>query len=124
MDSLPIARVLEKMSPEPSLRLDAPEVAEVEALMGSLKPLVGPIVLPLMRGTVFTSAGEQYKEKELTEYFGMGIDQLGKEKGGEAAWARLQGPLKDMAALLKRHGGPFVLGQEGKTERRFADPSN
>ena len=40
--------MLEKMSPEPSLDLDVPELAEVGVLMGPLIKFFGPIALLMM----------------------------------------------------------------------------
>ena len=44
----------------------------------------------------------------------MPLDELEKsEKGGEVAWKGAEGPLGEMAALLKENGGPFFMGKEG-----------
>ena len=117
MDSLHIAKMLEEMHPEPSLHLDSPKLVEVDALMGQLMTEFRTITYPLLFDNVFTSTSRSYKENMLMKHSGMNVDQFLKEKNVADAWLKVQAPLENMAALLKQHDGPFVLGNEGETKR-------
>jgi hypothetical protein len=43
----------------------------------------------------------------------MPLSQLEAEKGGEQCWEEVKGPVKEAGDLLRKHGGPFFLGERG-----------
>jgi len=112
MDSKPIAHALEAAHPSPSLRLDDPVVAEVQALVGKcLGPLV-PEVLPLIPKNVLSEGSVDYFMTTRNKAFGQHLDEVHKEKGGQPCWDGAQPGLEEAAALLKKKGGPYFLGAE------------
>lgn len=92
-------------------------LADVQTLTGKLLMLFGPIALPLTRDNIWDNRSKEFKEEGFKAHYGISIDQFAQEKGGEGAWERLEGPLKEIAELLKRNDGPYVLGHEGKSSR-------
>ncbi|OJD32749.1 glutathione s-transferase [Diplodia corticola] len=115
MDSLEIARELEKRYANvgPSLRLDAPVVAQViDAIPKVMKPLAGAL-LPRCPRVLLSEKSAAYFYETRKERFGMSLDQYEAEKGGEPAWADAKQPIENLAALLKQTtDGPYFLGNE------------
>lgn len=44
----------------------------------------------------------------------MSLPQLEKETGGDSAWEAAKPALKELGAILRAEGGPFVLGKTGE----------
>ena len=122
MDSKPIAIELEKQHPSPSLKLDEPALAEIEALMPQVWPQLAPIFMPQIPPKLLNEESAVYFEETRHKRFGMPLSQLGKEKGGEKAWAAAKEPLEALAKAVKANGGPFVLGKERKYSFWFLPP--
>lgn len=111
MDSWKIALQLEKRYPSPPLQLDSPIIAQVEELLGkNFTPLMG-VVLPPCPRNILPPRSAEYYVRTREEKFGTTFDEFEKEKGGDQAWEVAKGPIKDLANLLKKQGGPFFLGK-------------
>lgn len=109
-DSRAIVDALEKAYPSPSLHLDDPVVAKVEAL---IMPMFGPLRGVLMPGVprnLLNPPSAEYFERTRAVRFGMPLEQLAKEHGGERGYADAEKPLSDVADLLKANGGPYFMG--------------
>lgn len=115
MDSLAIAEKLETLHPSPSLHLD-------NNLHNALGPIIGRISLPLIpifmprigRDIVPESAADYFHETR-SKRFGMPLDELEKQKGGEQAWQAARPGIEGLKAFMSAHKqdeGPFVLGSE------------
>jgi len=48
------------------------------------------------------------------ERFGMSLALLEKEEGGEKAWEKTRPVVEELGRVLRKEGGPFVLGKEGE----------
>ena len=120
MDSKKIAAELEKQHPQPSMHLDSPVIADVEeAIFKVMMPLI-PVLRPQIPRNLLNPRSVEYFERTRAARFGMPLSELEKVKGGEPAWQAAEQPIKDMAALLKRQGGPYILG---KTRESSCSPS-
>ena len=118
MDSRKIADTLEQRHPSPSLHLDAEVLREVEAIATNLLIASCPLILPLVPRHILNDESVEYFQQDRAKRFGTSLDQLEKEKGGEAAWKQMQAPLQEVAKLLKKaDGGPFFLGKTGLRAR-------
>lgn len=110
MDSRKIATELEKRFPEPSFHLDAPELPQVQKSVIEAFESLRPAVLVKVPAALLTPRSAEYFERTRKERFGVSLAQWEKEKGGERAWKEAEPALKDLGALLKAKGGPFILG--------------
>ena len=113
MDSIKIADELERLHPSPSLHLDSPVLPKVEELSGQLiRPLIG-VIMPKVPKNLLNQESLDYWHDTRSKAFGMPMDQLEKEKGGEDAWENVKPAMKEAGDILKAEGGPFVLGKTG-----------
>ncbi|KAF9696250.1 hypothetical protein EKO04_006239 [Ascochyta lentis] len=112
MDSWPIAQELEKRYPSPSLHLDDPVTIKIR---DQISEILGPIMLQFLPKVPYLlperSQGYFYKSRE--EAFGKPLSEVHEEAlaNSEEGWKAAQEPLKEAADLLKKHDGPFFLGQ-------------
>lgn len=113
MESFKIAAELESRHPQPSLRLDSGLHARAgEAVAQAALPLI-PVFMPRIPRAVLCESSVPYFLAAREKRFGMPLDQLERERGGEQAW-RAAGPgVQALARLLSDHKvdqGPFILG--------------
>lgn len=112
-DSRVIAEELERLHPEPSLHLDAPVLPKVESLVPKIRSPLDPILMPRIPRNILNPDSAEYFSRTRAVRFGMPLPEFEKcEKSGETAWKGAEGPLKEMAALLKETDGPFFMGQQ------------
>jgi len=113
MDSRHIATALEERFPSPSLHLDSPILAKVEALVPKITPAaMAPIIIPRVPRDILNEKSKYYFETTRAERFGMSLDELEKsEKGGENAWENAKPGFKELAELLCETEGPFFMGE-------------
>ncbi|EKG14574.1 Glutathione S-transferase [Macrophomina phaseolina MS6] len=108
MDSWEIAKEIEKRYPQNSLRLDS---EPIPALAGVFAPLAG-VLLPLVPRHVLTEKSQPYFNETRKERFGMSLDDYEKEKGGDQAWEAAKEPIAELATVLKKNDGPYILGDQ------------
>jgi len=56
-------------------------------------------------------SSKEYFERTRHERLGKPLAQIAQESGGEEAWMAAIPELKELGALLKAEGGPFVMGK-------------
>ena len=113
MESVKIARALEAKHPEPPLHVDDPIGEEVQKCLTELAMPLFPVMMPQVPRNLLNPSSAEYFRRTREVRFGMPLDEFEK-KGGEQSWAAAQAPMEKMAALLKKNGGPFLLGKTGK----------
>ena len=114
MESLLIARELERRHPEPSLVVDDPVVDQVLDVMGKIFGACAPELLPPVPQAFLNDVSAEYFERTRAVVFGMTLADLQKAKGGQQAWDAAAPFIHEMAALLKKNPeGPFYLGNTG-----------
>ncbi|KAG8529232.1 uncharacterized protein KY384_005867 [Bacidia gigantensis] len=111
MDSQRIAQELEKLYPEPSLYLDDPILQEVLEAFATLSPAIAGVYLPKCARNVQTPRSKEYFERTRSAKYGMPLDQLEQETGGDDAFKRAKPGLKMVGEVLRAKGGPFCLGE-------------
>ncbi|KAI8936485.1 hypothetical protein NX059_006890 [Plenodomus lindquistii] len=109
MDSWPIAHDLEKQYPEPSLHLDNAIVTQVRDLIGDLFKPLRPHILPRVP-LLLPERSAEYFYRTRKEQFGKPLQEVGAE-AGEANWEEAKKQAKVVGDLLRKHGGPFFLGE-------------
>lgn len=112
MDSWPIAHGLEKRYPSPSLHLDDPVTVKVR---DQIPAILGPIftqILPVVP-TLLPERSVEYFYRTREEDFGKPLAEVHREAlaGAEESWKKSEGALRETAELLKKHDGPFFLGE-------------
>ncbi|KAL8669109.1 MAG: hypothetical protein Q9168_006290 [Polycauliona sp. 1 TL-2023] len=112
MESKNIAVSLEEKYPSPSLHLDSPQLAKIEALLPQLFIPLRGVVTPKIGRNLMTQESEPYFYKSRAEKFGMPLDQMDREMSGEKQWEEARPVIREVAALIEEKGGPFVLGRE------------
>jgi glutathione S-transferase len=114
MDSRNIADALEKLQPEPSLRLDSDYVERVQKAILAIGAALTPIMIPRVPEMLLTPASAEYFLRTRKERFGMSLPELAaSEKAGEAAWEKAAPAIGELVGILRENeGGPFVLGEE------------
>ena len=120
MDSLAIAHELEKLYPEPSLKLDGNDyAARVQAAVGKLTGALFPIAIPRVMAEVLNPKSIEYFGPTRQKRVGMPLEELAKsDKAGEAAWTNAKEGLEALKALVHENEGPFVQGGQSPS---FAD---
>lgn len=114
MDSRKIAAELERLHPQPPLHLDSPLLPKVQELIAQgIAPLRG-VVYPKIPRKLLNPPSKEYFERTRAVRFGMPLPQLEKELGGDGAWEGAEPAMKELGAILRAEGGPFVLGKTGK----------
>jgi glutathione S-transferase len=103
---------IERRYPSPNLHLDDPIVIHVR---DAISHLIGPIrriIIPKVPRNLLQERCSEYYERTRKEKLGMSLSQYEQEVDVEDAWRDAEGPAKEMAQVLKKHGGPFFLGKE------------
>lgn len=112
MDSWPIAQELEKRYPSPSLHLDNPVTVKMR---DQISQILDPIFLQFLPGVpdIVPERSQEFFNRTRQEMIGKPLSEVHKEAiaNAEKGWKRIQEPLKEVADLLKKHGGPFFLGE-------------
>ncbi|KAL9047218.1 MAG: hypothetical protein Q9214_000156 [Letrouitia sp. 1 TL-2023] len=110
MDSRKIVEKLEQLHPSPSLHLDSPSLSKIEELWPkAIIPLRG-CLMPKIPRALLNEASLDYFYRTREQRFGMPLDQLEKEHGGDSAWEEARPAIEEVGKLLKAEGGPFILG--------------
>jgi glutathione S-transferase len=110
MDSRKIADYIERQAPLPSLHLDSIYLEKVERLWSQYMGAIKPIFVPLVPRQILNEESVGYWNSTREQAFGMSLDQLEREKGGERAWNEAEPALREVTALLQENEGPFFLG--------------
>lgn len=112
MDSKIIAQAIEKDTPEPSLHLDSPYLAQVEEILQNLMPALQPNYIPAIPKRLLNEASIPYWYSTREAKIGMKLDELEKTKGGDPSWTEAEPLLKQATELLKENPyGPFFSGK-------------
>lgn len=111
-ESWRIAQSLEPLYPSPSAHLDAPVLKRVErAWRKAIGPLV-PVLVPRMPDLCLKGVSIAFHRKVRKESYGMELEELERQYGGEKAWEKAMPGLKALAAALKEDpAGPYCLGK-------------
>ncbi|KAI4272413.1 MAG: hypothetical protein L6R38_006617 [Xanthoria sp. 2 TBL-2021] len=112
MDSKNIAASLEEKYPDPPLHLDSPQLAKVGEIFGRLLMPMRGILIPKIVRNLLNPESVPYFHESRSKQFGMPLEQLDKELGGDAQWEEAKPIIREIAALIEEGGGPFVLGGE------------
>jgi glutathione S-transferase len=116
MDSWPIAHKLEDLCPSPSLHLDDPIVARVrDQIAHIMKPLTG-FVIPKVPKRVLNERSAVYFNETRKERFGMSLVEVEEKLATEEMWEEARGPVMEAAGWLRQKGGPYFLGETGKSK--------
>ncbi|ROV87623.1 hypothetical protein VMCG_10629 [Cytospora schulzeri] len=112
MDSKVITQTIEKDTPEPSLHLDSPYLAQVEEILESITPAIQANYIPAVPKRLLNEASIPYWYRTREAKVGMKLDELEKTKGGDPAWNQSEPLLKQATELLKENPyGPFFSGK-------------
>ncbi|XMA10847.1 hypothetical protein WAI453_003638 [Rhynchosporium graminicola] len=111
MDSKLIVARLEKDYPTPSLYLDSPILEEMQPIIGKIAGPLRPVWQPRVPINLLGERCSEYFHRTREEKLGNSLVQFAKEEGGEEAWVEALPAVKELGVLLKRNGGPFVLGK-------------
>lgn len=115
MDSKKIALELETRYPAPqypSLHLDSPVLAKLEAIFPRLiKGLYG-VFVPGVVKRVLGPKSQPYFTETREANFGMSLDELEKKLGGESVYEAIGDDLKEVTELLKETEGKFFEGDK------------
>ena len=113
MDSLKIARALEKLQPEPSLHLDNGYTDRVQEVVLDINKALSPIGIPRVSAHILNEVSATYFSETRAKRFGMPLEQLAKsDKAGETAWENAQPHIDALREILKEHPeGPYVMGK-------------
>lgn len=112
MESKAISRAIEAQFPDPSLHLDSPVLEEVEKLRTEfIWPLAG-VLMPRMPRNCLSGPTIEFHKEARKATFGMTLEELEAEKGGEDAWENAMPALQRLAGILNDDpSGPFCLGK-------------
>lgn len=119
MDSWLIVHELEKQYPSPSLHLDDPIVVRIRDHVGSLMKPLQPHLIPKVPVVFLNKVSADYFYETRKKRFGMPLPDLEKNHATEECWELAKAPAKEAGDLLRRHGGPFFLGETGKQQTGY-----
>ncbi|OAG03094.1 uncharacterized protein CC84DRAFT_1096729 [Paraphaeosphaeria sporulosa] len=109
MDSKKIVDYLEEhyAPPDyPSLHLDSPILARVTEQMPGIMQRWASSVFPR---NLLNPRSAEYYERTRKGFFGISLEEFGRQKSGEA-WAELDATWGGLAALLRATEGPYFMG--------------
>jgi hypothetical protein len=113
MDSDAIAARLERDHPSPSLHLDSPILAQVEEVLTKIQfPLMG-VWMPRVP-SILNERSREYFERTRAERLGKSLEEFSKTNGGEEAWIEALPGIIALGELIRKEGGPYVMGKERK----------
>jgi len=72
------------------------------------------VAIPKIPRNLLNPPSAEYLDRTRLARFGMSLPQLEKETGGDSAWEAAKPALKELGAILRAEGGPFVLGKTGE----------
>lgn len=113
MESRKVAEALEKIKPEPSLRMDRGEIIDrtQAAVLAAAGPL-GPLTLPRVPANILSARSAEYFYETRKSRFGMPLQEVGSSELAKTAWEKAEPQFEKLAALLKEDSsGPFVEGK-------------
>lgn len=116
MESIKIAEKLESVYPEPSLRLDVELHGPVTEAVTNLANVVFLDGMAISVRNNMTEISGPWFAEDRKKRFGVDLDTLSAQKGGETAWKPAEapgGPFERLVEVLTQHRkdyGPFVLG--------------
>ncbi|KAL9020062.1 MAG: hypothetical protein Q9185_002676 [Variospora sp. 1 TL-2023] len=110
-DSGALARELEKRYPSPSLHLDTPQQAAIEALWSKMLPILLPAITPQIVADLLTERSAAYFVETRERAFKIKMSDWEKIEA-DTAWAEAAPALTGFGDVLREKGGPFVLGAE------------
>ncbi|KAL9599059.1 MAG: hypothetical protein Q9219_004093 [cf. Caloplaca sp. 3 TL-2023] len=116
MESRAIALVLEEKYPTPALHPNDPRAKKLEELFTKVLVTGRGIFMPLAPRTLLSPGSLEYFHDTRSRRFGMSLDQLEKEEGGEETWEKVKALVLQISEVVKEGGsgadGPFVRGKE------------
>jgi hypothetical protein len=101
MESLNIAKALEKRFPEPSLHLDDPKLPKVLELVDKIMFCIAPNMLPEVYMSIVPDASKPYWHESRLRWFGIEIMEMKRLHGGEGCYDTAAAPLREVTGLLK-----------------------
>lgn len=112
MDSWPIALELEKRYPSPSLHLDDPVTVKVRDQISKILAPIFVQFLPAVHALV-PERSQEYFERTRRQMLGKSLSEVHQEalQNAEEDWKAVEEQTKEVADLLKKHEGPFFLGE-------------
>ena len=113
MESKAIASRLERDYPSPSLHLDSPELKEVEQLIPKVQEPLRGVFMPLVPN-LLSERSTEYFERTRAALVGKPLQEYAQTNGGEKAWIEALPGIKSIGELIKKEGGPFVMGETRK----------
>jgi hypothetical protein len=115
MDSWPIAHSLEKQYPSPSLHINNPIAEQVVNLLAKLRTPLMPALLPKVPVVLLPNISADYFNRTRKERFGMSLQEFEKTKTADECLEEAKQPAKETGDLLRKHGGPYFLGETGRS---------
>ncbi len=114
MDSKLIAKRLELDYPSPSLHLDSPILPEAYQLVANISKPLHAVWMPKVPVNLLNPPSSEYFHRTREENVGKPLSVYAKEKGGEKAWIAALPAINTLAEVVKKNGGPFVMGKTRK----------
>ncbi|EMC92108.1 hypothetical protein BAUCODRAFT_276412 [Baudoinia panamericana UAMH 10762] len=113
MESLKIARALEKLQPEPSLHLDNGYTERMQSAAQKVLQSLAPIGMPRIPVKLLNEASQPYFNETRSKRFGMSLPELAKSQmAGETAWKKAEPAMEEIKTILHEHEeGPYVMGK-------------
>jgi hypothetical protein len=121
MNSKLIAPRLEQDYPSPPLDLDSPFVAELLGPLSKILDALEPEWLPLVPTNLLNDVSSEYFYRTREEQIGKSLTQFKKDQGGEECWIEALPGIKALGDMVKRNGGPFVMGKTREFALTFED---
>jgi hypothetical protein len=101
---------LEKRYPTPTLFLESPLLPKAYVAVTAILDVYRPISMSKVLSNLLTERSVEYISLTRAESRRMSQEKYAREDAEERAWKQAEGPLKNMAALVKGNEGPFVMG--------------
>lgn len=111
VDSLEIAKTLDKLYPEKPMYIDSDTVKEVQEQFPKMWGALSPAIFVQVPRNLLNPPSAEYFERTRHERFGMSLAEYDAQQGGDKAWQKAEPEIKNMAVLLKKNGGPFFMGK-------------
>ncbi|TGJ78543.1 hypothetical protein E0Z10_g10217 [Xylaria hypoxylon] len=111
MDSIVIAREIEKQHPSPPLDIDSPIRQRHADQLSPAWVALRPEILLKVPTQLLKEVNHAYWHRTRSEHVGIPLEQFVQENGGEKAYKAASPHLQNITALLKENDkGPFFNG--------------
>lgn len=111
-DSMTIVEKLDKLYPEPELKIRTPLLTEVMELISKIVPAASPEFMARLPERVLDAKDTAYWNPDREKMVGMPVKEFQDSRGGKQTTENVAEHVRAVGELLEKKGGPFFEGEQ------------